>query len=438
MKKSILQFSVIAAIAASMTLTTSCSSDDGPAAYVPEPVQFSVGMSDMSVKASTRTQSSGTATGWTASIDGKLAEGDLVFICMKDADGNFYRKAYKVSTGGAASNAGDPNTLTENTSGAIGKFYWNNKTEYKQYQVFSFGNSTITGYANTSAGDLSDLPSDYTYTVPDDQTDINNKTEFLFGYGTLYYASSGTKALKASHQLARIDVTLETEKNKVTVTEDQNGDPLNLDPNNTPGDTSNDITSFNPTTAEDFELKIGWAQMMLKGVFTPKTYSIENTGTADHIHSGSFADTETGSWAAPGTGDVKGQITPRVLEKQRYNTSTEKFETQYSAVVMPQDFTGKDLFTIKYDGAEYKYTIPDTPTFTIEPGKHYKFKVTLQNTKITVTVAIQNWVPVDNTGTPVELNSSNINPQTPLPSDGNGGSGEPNFGGSRNPTETPK
>lgn len=402
MKKSILQFSVIAAIAASMTLTTSCSSDESVAeAYVPEPVNFSIGMSDMSVKAGTRSQDASSKTGWTASIDGKLAVDNLVFICMKDADNKFYRKAYKVSSA-ASSNYG-PNTLTENTSGAIGKFYWHEKNEYKQYQVFSFGNSTITGYENTSAGDLTALPSTYTYTVPSDQTDENNKTEFLFGYGTLYNdASSGTKALEASHQLARIDVTLETEKNKVTVTEDQDGNSLSLDPNNTPGDTSDDITSFNPTTAEDFELKIGWAQMMLKGVFTPNTYSIENTGAADHIHSGSSAATETGSWAAPGTGEEKGQITPRVLEKQRYNTSTEKFETQYSAVVMPQEFTGKDLFTIKYDGATYKYTIPATPTFTIEPGKHYKYKVRLQGTNISVSVAIQAWSPVDYTTSPVE------------------------------------
>lgn len=398
MKKSILQFSVIAAIAASMTLTTSCSSDESVAeAYVPEAVKFGIDLGDMTVaRANTRAQEADDATDWTASIDGRLAVGDLVFICMKDADNKFYRKAYKVSS--AASSDFGPNTLTENTSGAIGKFYWHEKNEYKQYQVFSFGNSTITDYENTSAGDLSALPSTYTYTVPSDQTDENKKTEFLFGYGTLYNdASSNTKALEASHQLARIDVTLVTEKNKVLVTEDQNGSTLNLD-NGTPADPGDDISQFAPTTSEEFSLTIGWNEMMRKGVFTPNTYSIENTGTADHIHSGSSADTETGSWAAPGTGEEKGQITPRVLEKQRYNTSTGKFETQYSAVVMPQEFTGKDLFTIKYDGATYKYTVPNTPVFKIEPGKHYKYKVTLQGTNISVSVAIQEWTEVDKTG----------------------------------------
>lgn len=392
MKKSILQFSVIAAIAATMTLSTSCSSDDSAEVYVPEPVQFSVGMSDMSVKASTRAQSSGTATGWTASIDGKLAEGDLVFICMKDADGNFYRKAYKVSTGGAASNAGDPNTLTENTSGATGKFYWKNKTEYKQYQVFSFGNSIITGYANTSAGDLSDLPSDYTYTVPGDQTDINNKTEFLFGYGTLCYNATTTKALKVSHQLARIDVKLVTDKNNVEVSKDQDGNDVDSD------DGTDGNQPYAATTSQAFSLTIGWDNMMLKGKFTPPHYTAISTGTADDIKGDK---TDTGEWAAPTSDEVKGIITPRVLVAQRYNTSNKNFETKYSAVVMPQNFRNQDLFTIQYDGATYKYTLGDSD-YLIEPGKHYKYTVALQDTKISVTVAIQDWDPVDNTGSPVE------------------------------------
>lgn len=396
MKKSILKFSVLAAIAATMTLFTSCSSDESVAdVYVPEPVNFSIGMSDMSVKAGTRTQDAGTATKWTTSINGKLSVNDIVFIWMKDADGKFYRKSYKVST--AAGGAAGANTLTENVSGATGKFYWANKTEYKQYEVYSFGNITVGDSTNTAAGDApAKLPQSYFCTVPADQTVVADSIEFLYGYGTLFYASSGSKALKVSHQLARIDVTLVTDKNKATVTKDQNGDALDIDP----GGGAAHITSFAPTTTEDFELKIGWAEMARKSLFKPQNplYTIEESGSTDHIYG---ETSNVGSWTEQGTGQVRGIITPRVLVEQRYNTSDEKFETQYSAVVMPQAFTGKDLFTIKYDGATYKYK-SDADPFTIEPGKHYKYKVTLQGTNISVTVAIQNWDVTDLTASPVE------------------------------------
>ena len=85
MKKSILQFSVIAAIAATMTLTTSCSSDDD--AFVPTPIQLGVDLGKMTVtRGLTRAQSIATATAGTT-IDGEWKADHRLGIWTTDADG---------------------------------------------------------------------------------------------------------------------------------------------------------------------------------------------------------------------------------------------------------------------------------------------------------------------------------------------------------------
>ena len=378
--KKYLNYSFLAAIAATMTLFTSCSKDDGVEAYVPEPVQFSVGVGNLSVSGGTRTQASDTETAWTSSIDGKFAVNDIVHIWTTDADGHYYRKAYKVSA--AAANAADPNTLTANDAGATGSFYWGNKTEYKPYEIYSFGKAAVGDSTNTTAAQTpDDVRKSYFCEVPADQTAVANAIEFMFGYGTLYYGTSA-KALKVSHQLARIDVKLVTKKNNVAVDKNTSG---------------TSITSMPALTSETFSLTIGWNTMHRKGLFSAPNYTAISTGAADDIK-GETAN--TGTWAAAAT-PVQGTITPRVLKAQCYNETNENFETTYSAVVIPQSFQNKDMFTVEYDGATYIYHTPDSE-FNIEAGKHYIYTVTIEDSSISVTVAIQNWTQVDNSGSPVE------------------------------------
>lgn len=391
MKKSILQFSVIAAIAASMTLTTSCSSDDSVAeAYVPEPVQFSIGVGDLSVSRASSRQASGTAQAWTKTIGGKFAENDLIAIYTQDADTKWYTKVYKTSS--ATANAGDETTITQNVTGATGQFYWASKSDKKIYEAYSYGLSTgISNTASAGGENSADLKFDDKFAVASDQS-TGTVSEFLYGYGTLYYpptpanANRPTKKLiKLGHQLARVDVKVYTPKNTVAVTPEGE-------------------ETIAKSTTDDMTLTIGKAgEMALKGTFTKPTgfTTPAYTAASDDEHK-----TDAGSWTPSDEAGDKGTITPRVLTAQTKVTAAGEYQnmflTVYSAVVMPQDFENKDLFTIVYDGAKYIYK-PTGGAHKIEPGKHYTYKIKVGPTAVDVDKAqIEAWSTQDDLGN--ELN----------------------------------
>ena len=389
MKKSILQFSVIAAIAATMTLTTSCSSDDGIAAYVPEPVQFNVGLGNLSVsRGTTRAQASNTKTDWNSSIDGKFAVNDKIFIYTTDADGKWYKKQYNVTA--AAASAGAANTITPTDDTPTGKFYWKSSTERKQYEIYSFGKNVTETATAAGSGDASQSLTIFSeYTVTGDQTDAATKEEFLYGYGTVYH-STDAKTLKLAHQLARIDIVITTPKNTVAV--DKNDD----------GDTLDDGEAAQ--TAADMTVTIGTASTKRSGTFTKPSFT-PITASADEstvLGGGTPADQieeGVGTWAPTVT--ATGAYTPRVLQAQTYDDGTKKCTTKYSAVVMPDAFpSGQAMFTIGYDGATYAYKPASNET--IAAGYHYTYTVTIQEEVLNVTnVTISNWTTSSQNATAV-------------------------------------
>lgn len=396
MKKSILQFSVIAAIAASMTLTTSCSSDESVAeAYVPEAVKFGIDLGDMTVaRANTRTQEAGTAKNW-ASIDGVFALNDIVHIWTTDADGKIYRKAYKVQTAATAAQGDNALTAAYTTgTGATDQFYWSGTEERKLYVIYSFGNAAADStnikdsqrtFDAPAPDPLEGIPGKYLFEVSDDQSEETANKEFLFGYGTIYYGTTA-KQLKVSHQLSRIDVNVVTNKNNVKVTK-----KVGFNPDSDTEWTGTDVKEAQ--TSQPLSLTIGSSTTQRKGMFTPKSFtpSVVSPSTDDEIKGDK---TDVGTWSTEVSdvgAQVTGPITPRVLIEQRYNESTKKFETNYSAVIIPQNVAaGADWFTISYDGATYKYKIP-AGGVTFEPGKKYVYKVEFADAGIKVSVAIQEW-----------------------------------------------
>jgi len=380
MKKSILQFSVIAAIAASMTLTTSCSSDESVAeAYVPEPVQFSIGVGDLSVsRASSRTQESGSAQEWTKTIGGKFAAGDLIAIYTKDADTKWYTKVYK--TKDATASAGATTEITQNFDGATGQFYWASKSDKKIYEAYSYGtNTTIPNTALTDGNTSASLSFTDKFEVASNQS-TGTVSEFLYGYGTLCYPPTSPedpgkpakKLINLGHQLARVDVKVYTPKNTVAVTPEGEA-------------------AIAKSTTDDMALTIGkTGEMVLKAKFNkPTAFSTYTIAANDE------QKTDAGSWTLGSEDSDKGAITPRVLTAQTKVTETgeykDMFLTVYSAVVMPQDFENHDLFTIVYDGATYIYK-PTGAAHKIEPGKHYTYTIKVGPTAVNVDKAqIANW-----------------------------------------------
>jgi len=371
MKKSILQFSVIAAIAASMTLTTSCSSDESVAeAYVPEAVQFSVGLGDLSVsRASSRAQASDSEQPWNEeTVDGKFAAGDIISIYTQDADDNWYMKEYKVSS--ATGTANDSTSIVPNENTTSKTFYWKNTSRKQVYEAYSFGSSTSVGNTAFGSGVTTPNLTFNKFTIGQDQSVVSNatdSTEFLYGYGTIVYDSlHNDKLIKLGHQLARIDVKIYTPKATVNITS----------------------PSVSKQTQDDLTLKIGKVdstEMVIAGTFKkPSAFTSYTAQSTDQ------QCTDAGTWDLDTSST--GTIIPRVIAKQKQaakGTET-MYLTTYSAIVIPQDFKNIDLFTITYDGATYIYK-PNVEE-KMEPGKHYTYEIVVGPTAISVTKAqIAQW-----------------------------------------------
>lgn len=80
----------------------------------------------------------------------------------------------------------------------------------------------------------------------------------------------------------------------------------------------------------------------------------------------------------------------RTVTTNDFNTNTEYGE----AVVLPNQTISKDAPFIKVtlaDGAAFSYKIPDAAGLTLESGKKYTYKITVNQTGLTATSKIEDW-----------------------------------------------
>lgn len=338
MKKSILQFSVIAAIAASMTLTTSCSSDDSAEAYVPEPVSFNIGLNTM--KASTRTLAA--ASNW-LTVNDEWGDGMLVGIKTKDADNVEKTKTYVTSNSSTY-------TAQLNGSGLTNTFYWQNKTEDKSVTAWSFGNKKEA---------VATDPVDHDFTINTDQstkhvesTDDLVDHELLYAYQQSVKYTDGTKSLTLYHQLAKIIVKFVTEKED-GITECHFG-------------YNNDL----PLTG---------------------TFSAPSLGS-DHTSAGTLYS----NWTFKGDG-TKGVVTPRYHGKDSNDdpgtSSQYQYRQTFSGVLIPGNYSDINLFYLTYDGTAYAYKeTTDATKVTFKAGYVYTFIVKVGSEKLSIASAtIYSW-----------------------------------------------
>lgn len=333
MKKSILQFSVIAAIAASMTLTTSCSSDDSAEAYVPEPVSFNIGLNTM--KASTRTLAS---SDW-FTVDDKWDNGMLVGIKTKDADNTEKTKTYVTSSASTNTAQLNGSDLTNNT------FFWKNKTETKTVTAWSFGNKKEA---------VTTDPVNQLFTINTDQStkhvgssDNPVDHELLYAYQQSVQYTDNSKSLTLYHQLAKIVVKFVTEK------EDK-------------------ITEC--TFGHDDDLP-------LTGTFSAPTKA------ADHTTTG----TAYSDWTFDGSG-TKGVVTPRYEGKDSNDdagtTSQYPYKQTFSGILIPGIYSDINLFYLTYDGTQYAYKETTTAAnVTFNAGYVYTFIVKVGSEKLSIASA---------------------------------------------------
>lgn len=365
MKKN-LNVSILAVTVLLMSVTACTSDESIEKTYTPEPVNFGV---SIGTPIMTRAGSPTATTAWGGTIEEKFASGDVVAIYTTDADDKWYKKSYATSAASASANAAT--ALTVGTS-AADVFYWKGTTDKKKFHAYSFGNSTAISNTAAASGDATDdfhFETNNAFTVPTDQQSGSNY-EFLYSYGYIPY-STAAKTIVLNHQLTRIDLELVTEKQ----------------------DTELDATK---------SVKIGSTTsgkgVTVVGTFTPASSTeftaLVTAGTED-LGSG-----HNGAWTLSTTStDIDKEITPRVISGEAAvspATTPATYTTTYSAVLLPQDFTGKDMFVISYDGATYKYTGVAADNLSSGIGKKYTYKIEISADKLNVTqVQIAAWDAVN-------------------------------------------
>lgn len=358
MKKSILQFSVIAAIAATMTLSTSCSSDDD--VYVPEPVVFNAGMSGLDInRATTRTVS------WTT-VGDQWSTGIKVKLYTTEADGTtFANKTYvSNSTNTTTTISGTSMYYTELKADGTNPddcFYWATASETKKIRAWTYGTSTVPTTDIATSGTLNTLDFELDGTTGSAQT---NK-ELLYCYQEYSNGdnSDPTKSLVFKHQLSKVTVKVYAQQSKVT--------SCTFGSNTTPATTT----------------------IPVKNTFTQP---VDDNGSNNTLGT-------NGTWTAFGAYDAAkyGYITPQTDETAGTNSSdlsTSDLNTkytvryQYQGVLLPGDYNGKHLIDIVYDGAKYSY-IPES-SHVLAIGSHYTYTVIVRDAALEVTAAIQPWSAV--------------------------------------------
>ena len=126
----------------------------------------------------------------------------------------------------------------------------------------------------------------------------------------------------------------------------------------------------------------------LKAEFTPsKTAEINSStlGTAQTARAGLVTCSTFSNDPAPIT--IATSITT-----DNFSTGT----TYAAAIIVPQKVTQNTKF-IKValtTGGEFYYSIPDAEGITFESGKKYQYKITVNQSGLTVTSEISDWTPV--------------------------------------------
>lgn len=390
--KKYLKLTVFAAIAAALTINTSCTNDEaidvGQAIH--EPMVLGIGMHNP--LAVTRT--TGTSVAWGGTITDAWVNDAVVYVWTLDAGqtaGNESVKDYKTSASATGTSEGTSGSdinqdgtsdgtmnttrLIQNTSGASNTFYWGSTTETKTIRAWSYGTTntmTSTEYQHYEKASGTDKGS---FSVMTDQT-INND-EFLYAYGDVPYTgranvldatpTPGTPTyLVFRHQLARINLKIKSKKQFTA----SDGCTLGRVVYNTPGDA---------TSGENPIYKVPVTNTFL----APST---KNTG-----------DVAWDAFTATNVATGKGVITPR---EQGFGSDESEYKViNYSAVVLPGDYNGYELFVINYDGATYVYKPNAAHNITL--GNQYAYTITIGDQGLEVSATIKPW----STGTPVSDNA---------------------------------
>ena len=358
MKKSILQFSVIAAIAASMTLTTSCSSDDSAEVYVPEPVVFNAGMSGLDInRAATR------AVSWTT-VGDQWTTGIKVKLYTTEANGTTYANKTYVSDATNTATTISATSMKYTKLKAAGTtatdcFYWATASETKKIRAWTYGTSEEPATDIATGGSLNTM--DFELAGTDGSAQTNKELLYCYQEYTNGDYSHPEKSLVFKHQLSKVTVKVYAQQAKVEkCTFGSSTTATNTIPVKNTFTQPVDDDDLNHTLGTDGKWDDFGAYVAAKyGYVTPQTEESAGNNTSDF----------TGDDAALNSKYVK-----------RY---------QYQAVLLPGNYNGKHLIEIKYDGATYSY-IPQAD-HVLEKGKHYTYTVIVKDAELEVKAAIKPW-----------------------------------------------
>ena len=363
-------------------------SDDDPMA-----LNFSVNIGKMDV-----TRATAEAKKSYTSIDGILEKDVLIGVYTKDADGNPYRKVYKVDATGSAHTA---TNLVQNTTGATGRFYWKSTSEVKVIEAVSYGEKTGTSTTpNISTNASGTLSSFGEFDVIQDQSDAGGATnkEFLYWYGRATYATYGGSSptafpLQLNHQLAKIKVEITVPKSASQLTSTMTLRIGKATTNILTYKAGDSEVTAGTKTAGDTEASYPRG-VALAGTFTkPTGIGVSGYDTTASDDTGASTDANSnskfGSWTVTSTAAKLNQvITPRVETAEAAVSGG--YKTIYSAVVIPQNFEHKYMFVINYDGAEYIYT--GIATDVLAAGKQYTYTITITPQELNVTsTTVNDW-----------------------------------------------
>lgn len=363
-----------------MTLTTSCSSEESmEKPFTPEAMEFGVGIGKLAI---TRTVES-----WTNDVTVKQTWKNDLLVRIKTKDGTSDAiKVYKTSNtnttdettispspqdinhnGTSTETSVSTTKLVANGTGNNDKFYWNSKDDTKTIQAWSYGTTTDPS---------TDFSSPNTFAIATDQTE-GQSSEFLYAYQDLAYTNREKDYLVFAHQLALVEVTINTTKNvKPELTMGEYKRKGGTDPD------ADDNTSNN--------------LIPIKATYTPPTSGKKTdfTTPADGAAIGTWSPLSayvSGTSTATDYGYIKPNLNTDIAG------SDEAWTTKYQAVMIPGTYVGMPMFVIDYDGAHYIYTgkaasaDPSYPGDVLEANKKYSYSINISNQGLEVNATIKPW-----------------------------------------------
>ena len=358
--KKYLNLSAFAAIAVALTVNTSCSNDEvieEKDAYIPEPVEFNVGVGKLETTRSVAT----IGNDWDASTSLAIK----VKVYAKDADDNMKNKIY-VTSGSSAET-----TINETSMKYISMvgdgvasdptacFYWKSTSDAKRIRAWTYGTSTAPETDLATESTLNTLAFGLDGTGGTAQAG----KELLYVYQKYTKSTDvgdATKSLVFKHQLAKVTVNVYSQKNDAICTIGEDVDGHGIPVANTFTQPANDTDDGGAESTNTYGTNGSWADFTLNttvGYITPRHTTTNGTHTGD-------------------------------LSVATDNTKYTK-KNVYEAVLLPGDYNGKYLFVINYDGAKYAY-IPDA-SHVLAIGNHYTYNIIVRDVALEVNAAIQPW-----------------------------------------------